>query len=90
MWCFCIEYRYQILKNRTIKDLFSANDVKTFRDYIFDMVLHTHFEKHEGMMNDIINKSDFVYTINKNQKAKLREELKITDNNDDKKQIKRK
>ena len=46
-----------------IKDLFSANDVKAFRDYIFDMILHTHFEKHEGMMNNIINNSNLVYTI---------------------------
>ena len=37
---------YQILKYGKRKELFSANDVKTFRDYIFDMILHAHFDKH--------------------------------------------
>ena len=29
---------YQIIKYRTIKEFFSANNVKPFRDYIFDMI----------------------------------------------------
>ena len=41
---------YQILKYGTIKELFSANDVAPFRGYIFEMILHSHFEKHEGMI----------------------------------------
>ena len=35
---------YHILNDR--------NDVKAFRDYIFDMMLHTYFEKHEGMIKN--------------------------------------
>ena len=87
---FALMNIYQILKYGTIKELFSANDVKTFRDYIFDMILHTHFEKYEGMMNNIINNDVLLYTMDEDEIAKVREELKNTDNNDDEKQIKRK
>ena len=72
---------YQILKYGTIKELFSAIDVKAFRDYIFDMILHKHFEKHEGMMNNIIHNTDLVYTINEDQRAKMREQLENEDTN---------
>ena len=69
-----------------IKELFSANDVKLFRDYIFDMILHAYVEKHEGIMNNIINNNtDLVYTINEDERAKEREELENKDKNDDKK-----
>ena len=79
---------YQILKYGTIKELFSANDVKTIRDYIFDMILHTHIEKHEGVMNNIINKTDLVYTIDEDEIAKVREELESKNNIDGEKQLK--
>ena len=86
---------YQILKYGTIKELFTANDVKAFRDYIFDMILHTHFENHEGMMNDIVQNTDLNYTINENQKTKIRKELENEANEnkdieDDEKQDKKK
>ena len=54
------------------------------------MVLHTHFEKHEGMMNDIINNDALVQAMDEDEIAKIREELKNMDNNNDGKQIKRK
>ena len=54
------------------------------------MILHAHFEKHEGMMNNIINNSDLVYTIDEDQSAKVRKELEHKDNNDNEKQIKKK
>ena len=80
---------YQILKYGTRKELFFAKDVKTLRDYIFDMILHTHVERHEGMMNDIINNSDLEYTIKQDERAKVREESENTVNNINDKQIKR-
>ena len=65
-----------------LQELFSANDVKTFRDYIFYMILHTHFEKHEGMINNIMNNTDLVYRIDEDQRAKIRKELENEDNDD--------
>ena len=73
---------YQILKYGTIKDLFSANDVKTFRDYIFDIILHAYFEKHDGMMNIVENNADLVYTIDEDERVKVRKELENEDNDD--------
>ena len=73
---------FQILKYVTITELFSANNVKTCRDYIFDMILQSHFEKHEDMMNNIVNDTDLVYTIDKDQRAKVRKELENVDNDD--------
>ena len=65
---------YQILKYGTIKELFSANDVES--------LLHAHFEKHERMMNNLINNTDLVYTTNKDQRAKVRKELENEDYDD--------
>ena len=84
------ETENQILKYETTKELFSANDVKTFRHYIFDMILHTHFEHHEGMMTNSINNGALVYTIDEDQIAKIRGELENTHQNDDENKIKRK
>ena len=78
---------FQILKYDTIKGLFFANDIKTFRDYIFDMTLHAQFEKYESMMNNIINNTDLAYTINEDERAKVREEFENKDNNDGLKQL---
>ena len=73
---------FQILKYKTMKQYFSANDMKPFRDDIFDIILHVPFEKHEGMMNNNINNTVLVYTINEDEIAKVREELENEDNGD--------
>ena len=72
---------YQILKHGAIKELFSANDVKPFRDHVFDIMLYTYFAKHNGMSNNIINDTDLVYTIDYDQIVKIRKELKNKNNN---------
>ena len=51
------------------------------------MILHAHLEKHEGMMNNIISNTDLVYTIDEDQREKVREELENKDNNNDEKKL---
>ena len=46
------------------------------------MILLAYFEKYECMINNLVNNTDLVYTIDKDQIAKVRKELE-NENNDD-------
>ena len=57
-------------------------ELLTFREHKFDMIFHAHFEKHEGIMNNIVNNTDLIYTIEEDQIAKVRKKLENEDNDD--------